>query len=286
MKKQDGFNNQVLIVIPPELYISSDIISKQLFITDIGCFPNAKEHLVTRISGCSSNILIICNGGRGWFESGENYFEIKGGEAIIISKNTPHRYGSIDASPWGIFWIHFQGILAPEISCRISGSAINIPFPLTIGDESRHLFTLICDSLQEGISPSGYNLACGRMWHLAGSLSADRLSGTGISYGTITECISIMENRISRSLSLGELSSKVRVTPQYLCRLFKQKTGHSPIEHYTQMKVQRACTLLDMTSDRIGEISRQIGIDDPYYFTRTFKRVMGISPRDYRKREK
>ncbi len=95
-----------------------------------------------------------------------------------------------------------------------------------------------------------------------------------------------MEDRIQTSLTLDDLSDRVSMTPQYLCRLFKQKTGHTPIEHFTRLKIQRACYLLDMTSDQIHEISRQIGFDDPYYFTRTFKRIMGTPPREYRNRQK
>ncbi len=286
MKKRDGFENQIMLVIPPELYFNADNLTKQLYITAIGYFPKAEDHLVKRSGGCDSNILIICTGGSGWFENDGLRYEIKSGEAVIIPEDSPHRYGSADGQWWEIFWLHYHGRLAADVSSRISNSQLSSPFPLSPGDDSRRLFSEICSLLQEGISPLKYGLACSIFWHLTGSLGMDRSNGRGLTKGTIEECISLMEERIGSSLTLSELSRRVRVTPQYLCRLFKQKTGHSPIEHYTQLKMQRACSILDMTDDRISEISRQIGIDDPYYFTRIFKKIMGTSPRDFRNRQK
>ncbi|MDY7028988.1 MAG: helix-turn-helix transcriptional regulator [Spirochaetota bacterium] len=102
----------------------------------------------------------------------------------------------------------------------------------------------------------------------------------------IDECLNLMEERIGGTLTLRDLSDRVSLTPQYLCRLFKQQTGHPPMEHYARLKIQRACALLDMTFERICEISLQLAIEDPYYFSRVFKRIMGMPPRECRRRQR
>ncbi|MBI9101589.1 MAG: helix-turn-helix domain-containing protein [Spirochaetales bacterium] len=286
MKKKDGFSNQIMIVVPPENYQKSDDITGQLYLTDIGIFPKAEDHLVSRLNGCESEVMIICTGGNGWFEFEGRRFELKKDEAIILPAGIPHEYGTAEGEWWEIFWIHFGGNLSGAIRDGIRENETIAPFPLPFGQESRHIFSLICSSLQVGISPMKYDLACARLWHLMGSIRTDRKAGSELSRGTINECISMMEDRINGSLTLEELSHRISMTPQYLCRLFKQKTGHTPMEHFTRLKIQKACYLLDMTSDQVNEISSQIGIDDPYYFTRTFKRIMGTPPRDYRNRQK
>ena len=48
------------------------------------------------------------------------------------------------------------------------------------------------------------------------------------------------------------------------------------------VKVSHACYLLDITEDTVAEIAARLGHDDPYYFSRLFKRVMGVSPQRYR----
>lgn len=68
--------------------------------------------------------------------------------------------------------------------------------------------------------------------------------------------------------------------------LFKQVTGYSPIDYYMRLKIQRACQYLDLTDYSVKEISKNVGIEDPYYFSRMFSKIMGQSPSDYRKRQK
>lgn len=295
MKRRDGFANQVLILIPPEIHRKADPVTRQLYITDIGYFPRAEDHYVVREAGSPSYILIICTGGSGWYETGDGFREVKSGEAFILEKSVPHAYGSADGGWWELYWVHFDGALAAGMRRYLQGNtrrgeargtASRHPFPLPMGEESRHLFSLICASLAEGISPMNYELACGRLWNLFSSLSLDRKRGADVSRGVIDECLNLMEERIGGTLNLRELSDRVSLTPQYLCRLFKQQTGHPPMEHYTRLKIQRACSLLDMTSERICEISLQLGIEDPYYFSRAFKRIMGMPPREYRRRQR
>ena len=66
----------------------------------------------------------------------------------------------------------------------------------------------------------------------------------------------------------------------------KQKTGHSPLAYYNLLKIQEACNLLDNTPMKLNQICYKLGIDDPYYFSRLFTKIMGMSPRNYRALQK
>jgi AraC-like DNA-binding protein len=285
MKKREGFRNQTLIVVPPHFYKTEDPLISSLYLTDIGYFPRAEDHLVTRYRGSGSTILLICTDGSGWADIDGRSIELKQGQAVLIPSGCPHRYGSSEKDFWKLFWIHFRGELADEIASRLNEKKERDPgFALRMGDESRRLFNTICTDLLKGINRRNYELACGRLRHLFSSLIEDSRSGSLTIDRIIAECIIIMEDHLDSSLSLDRLSRETALTPPYLCRVFKQKTGHSPIDHYNRMKVQRACFLLDMTTLQVGEISRRLGIGDPYYFSRMFKSIMGLSPRDYRNR--
>jgi AraC family transcriptional regulator of arabinose operon len=54
--------------------------------------------------------------------------------------------------------------------------------------------------------------------------------------------------------------------------------------YFNHLKIQKACQYLHFTDDRINQIADQLGIGDSYYFSRLFKKLMGISPVEYRKR--
>lgn len=55
------------------------------------------------------------------------------------------------------------------------------------------------------------------------------------------------------------------------------------MDWFGRLRIQWACELLDTTKHRVAEIARQTGFSDPYYFTRCFRRVVGMPPRQYRR---
>ena len=55
------------------------------------------------------------------------------------------------------------------------------------------------------------------------------------------------------------------------------------MQAFQRIKVSHACYLLDISDDTVAQIASWLGYDDPYYFSRLFKKVMGISPQGYRR---
>jgi AraC-like DNA-binding protein len=91
-----------------------------------------------------------------------------------------------------------------------------------------------------------------------------------------------MQNNLDKTLPIGKIAQSVNLSPSHFSYLFKKKTGFSPIEYFNHLKVQKACQYLLLTELRMKEIAEKIGIEDPYYFSRMFTKVMGISPVNYR----
>lgn len=92
----------------------------------------------------------------------------------------------------------------------------------------------------------------------------------------------INDNYRTRIL-LEDLASLANLNRSYLCRLFKKETGHSVVEYITWLRVERARTLMDEGYSYVKEIAEKVGFDDQFYFTRVFKKTLGISPSDYLK---
>jgi AraC-like DNA-binding protein len=65
--------------------------------------------------------------------------------------------------------------------------------------------------------------------------------------------------------------------------LFKKKTGQSPLNFATYLKIQKACHLLEFSDLKIRDIAYQLGYEDAFYFSRVFSRVMEISPAKFKK---
>ena len=94
------------------------------------------------------------------------------------------------------------------------------------------------------------------------------------------------DENIERRLTLKEIADFSGLSPSRLSSVFKERTGHSPLNYFNFMKMRRACNFLDNTDLKLNQISLKLGIDDPYYFSRLFSHIMGVSPKAYRNRNK
>jgi AraC-like DNA-binding protein len=69
-----------------------------------------------------------------------------------------------------------------------------------------------------------------------------------------------------------------------LTNLFKHATGLAPIEYFLRTKIYAASQDLYFSKLPVQDIAGAYGIEDPYYFSRLFKKIMGLSPKNYRNR--
>ena len=96
---------------------------------------------------------------------------------------------------------------------------------------------------------------------------------------TVIEHIS---TNYSYTITTRDLAAMCFLSEEHFCRFFKGAMGKSVTEYVNGYRVEKATVLLKNTSDNISEIAREVGFEDLNYFSRVFKRIMGISPGKYR----
>ena len=89
---------------------------------------------------------------------------------------------------------------------------------------------------------------------------------------------------LNSSLSLKSLANKYYVSPSYLSYLFKQETGQTLTDYINTRRVERAARRLRNTEDTVSDIAESVGVLDVNYFTKIFKKSMGVTPTAYRKK--
>ena len=288
-KKKEGFQGQKAIVIPRQILNSrcakNDVISN-LFVTDIGYYPKAKFHFRERPHGADQHILIYCHEGKGRVIIKKTEYAIEAGNFFVILAKTSHMYEAGEDNPWTIYWVHFKGSTASQLVSLIEKQTGLKSF-IQYSKKSIELFNEIYGQLERGYSNDNLAYANMCMWHFLTTFlyneKYDPLSGQK-NKDNCDIVIDFLSNNINKVLTLGEIAGLVNLSPSHFSFLFKKKTGFSPIEYFNHLKVQKACQYLLFTNLRIKEISRELGIEDQYYFSRLFTKIMGIAPNDYREK--
>ena len=96
----------------------------------------------------------------------------------------------------------------------------------------------------------------------------------------------IIEYSYAQALTLSSIAESLHVDKCYLAKRFRAATGETVGNRIRNVRIQRACALLQNTALPVQEISTSVGISDSLYFSRVFRKVMGESPSEYRNRKK
>lgn len=287
-RRREGFPGQHLVVIPsPQLSsIAKDPLLSDLFPTATGSFGRAPGHFVQRQAGIADFILIFVREGKGWVRTSDRE-DVQAGQFFLIPAGIPHCYGADDFDPWAIQWVHFRGRSAAAFAGLFPAEHPGAPISVPPGTAERLNFSSVFECLEPGYTRTNLLAAAAHLRTLLTGLYRHLATGARTTSGdAIRQSLKWMAQNLDRSSSLPELARAAGLSIPHYSSLFKQATGFSPVEHLLRLRIQRACQLLDTTGLRVNEIATEVGWDDPYYFSRCFRRITGQSPRDYRREAK
>lgn len=293
MKQQDGFSGQRAIVLPKSIIeaIKPNPLFSSLYISDIGYYPKAQHHYIERRTPVSQYVFIYCVDGSGWYEVKQKRYTVGKNQFFILPANITHSYGADEHEPWTIYWIHFCGILAKHFSEEcVEPKEIKPAAHSRISDRIE-LFEEIFRTLEQGYGKENLLYACAVFYHFLGTVryiqQYRQANSTKMDERDVIDAtIHFMKENIEKKITLSQMAEHVGYSVSHFSALFNQRTSYSPTVYFNQLKIQKACQLLDLSDMKINQICYKIGIEDSYYFSRLFHKVMGMSPSDYKKMEK
>lgn len=272
-----------MIVLPTEAF--QDYVKhpqvRRLYLTDVGYFPCARHHYRERKDGIEEYILIYCAEGNGMIHVDGIQYELHENEAFCIPRFKGHSYYAVEDNPWSILWVHFKGEdtkYFPLEECRI----VHFVFDNST-NRMMFLFELLFRVL-EGNYTLGNFIYISQVLALilAETYDREKQDTTLMQNKYVTAIIRYMYKHIQENLTLEQIIKEFDLSKSYLNTIFQKYTQHAPMDFYINLKMKEACKLIRATDLYIYEVAQKLGYQDQYYFSRIFKKVVGISPKEYK----
>lgn len=280
--KEDGFIGERMIVLPIESfaeYMENPQV-KRLYLTDVGFFPKATCHYMEREIGVEEYIFLYCMEGEGTVWVNDKKYTLTEKEAFCIPRKQKHCYYASEENPWSILWVHFKGDdtqYYPLEECRI--------VKFTSKTATNHMLFLFESLFRvlDGNYTLGNFIYASQVLSMVMAEAYTREKQNEMEGNKhVTNMIKYMSRHLDVNLTLEELSEKFGLSKSYVNAVFVKCTRHAPIDFYIRLKMKEACRQLKGTDLCVYEIAQMVGYKDQYYFSRIFKKIVGVSPKEYR----
>ena len=93
----------------------------------------------------------------------------------------------------------------------------------------------------------------------------------------------IEDNYYSNDLNINDIAERLEVTSSYMSKLLKKETGLSFIDYLTNIRIKKAMYIMEDPTIKIYDVAELVGYSNQYYFSRAFKKVIGVSPKEHRR---
>jgi AraC family transcriptional regulator len=122
-------------------------------------------------------------------------------------------------------------------------------------------------------------------WPLNGTVRTDghghraRAAPRGLCRRALIRACTYMENNIGENFTLNDLANAAGVSRFHFARLFRVSTSESPMRYLLRLRIERAIEMLERSDQKICEVAAILGFSDQSHFSRTFRRITGVSPK-------
>ncbi len=234
-------------------------------------------------------VMHCCTEGKGVLSSDGIDFEIGPGMCFVEFPNIVICEKTDERDPWAKLRVNMYGSDVQKIVESLGFSPRNPIFP-------RPFNSVIRDNMREIVDTAASQSPFRKLKHLAclNNVFTElaRLSNFNVEKNLkkkqsdyVFEAMNYLNFNYNKKILVSDIADRLGVNRSHLYTLFKEETGASIKDYLIAQRIQKACEFLLNTNASVAQIAASVGYD-PLSFSKVFKRVMNISPKDYRKQFK
>lgn len=266
-----------------EKFMLSHPLTRGCYPLAMGYYPTAANHKMKRAVH-DNHLLIYCVDGCAQLTTEQGKYVVEAGNLLVLPRGVSHAYRADSDKPWTLYWCHFDGSVSDDFIGQIADTKTASIIPIGHCAPILAGFKAILAVRKTGYSNAVLIHSANQLRQLLANLPIELQAYNVVAeYGfNIDKIQSYMWQNISGQISLDMLADTAKLSKYHFSARYKKITGYSPIKHFIHMKMEHACFLLDSTDLNVAKVAQELGYDDSLYFSRLFKKTLGLSPKQYR----
>lgn len=258
-----------------------------LHLQEAGTLKAVQSH-VSKRSGLDSYLFFTVLDGEGELGYKGTSQHLFTGNSVFVDCHYPYSHCSSSEHLWTLKWVHFYGSSMPAVYDKYIQRGGRSAFYTEHFAE----YVSLVDFVYECANGNSYTRDMEineKLWRILTLLMEDAYPSDGAGHSvskrrSVQEVKAYIDRHFTEKITLEELGKLFYIDKYYLSKSFKEQFGYTINNYAIQLRITKAKSLLRFSEMTVRQIAGEVGIPEPNYFCRCFKKIEGISPNEYRKR--
>lgn len=236
-----------------------------------------------RANGRSDYQILYIASGKAHFRFDKTDQTVSAGNIVLFRPGEPQKYKYFGPDHPEVFWVHFTGSEVEHYFKQYNLWDKHV-IQVTPSSDWKSIFLHMIQELQlrkERYSDLLVTYLNELLLLLHRQVVEHNLKNQKIN-PAIEQAIRFFNEHYADEIQMNEYASEHHLSVSWFTRCFKHHTGQPPTQYLLSLRIQNAKSLLENSTYNISEIASAVGFHDPLYFSRLFKKQVGISPEHYR----
>ena len=227
--------------------------------------------------------------GKGIFKTGDKTYELEKGQGFLICPNIISYYKADEEDPWEYSWCAFDGVNAETYLRRANLTGENPIFSYDKDVKVSSCFyemaeALKCEKSKDlKLQSLLYEFLSIIIETSDSSASQETTNSNKNTY--INMAIEFVQINYSRNIKVAEIAKYLNLDRKYISLLFKNTVGVTLQQYLIAYRINKAKVMMTDSNLSIGDIARSVGYEDPLVFSKSFKKINGKSPSEFRSKK-